>query len=215
MVYMPDEGSSPAVADGRVFVVTNTGIIIAFEADTGRPAWAYQYKSTNPAMLNKKRVLDALALIASPYQPNPVVVRDGRVICLPADSDKLLALRADTGKPLWSTDRRKLHNLTALGDSRLLLSGKGFAVIDASTGKEVWTSKEIDTILGRPAVTRDAILASGTGEIIQISLKDFSVTRLPVKHPDAILGNLICIDGKVLAANAAGVSAYFASPSER
>ncbi len=215
MVYMPDEGSAPAVAGGRVFVVTNKGVIVAFDADTGRPTWAYQYESNKELVLKREKTIGALAMLSSPHAPNPVVVTEGRVYCLPADCDKLLALRTDTGRLEWSIDRKKLGNLTALGNSRLLLSGKGLRIIDAATGKEVWTAKKVSGVHGRPAVTTDAILASGKGEIVRVSLKDFSVTRLPVKQPDAILGNLICVDGKLIAANAAGVSAYFPAVSTR
>ncbi len=208
--YRRERGSPPVVADGRVFATTNGGVMVAFEAETGRPTWAYQYDSTANRHWKGARPAEPPA-----YPPNPIVVTKGRIICLPADGKEVLALRADTGKLEWSIDRRGQRDLTAVNSLRLLLSGKGIRIIDAATGKEVWAGGKITGIHGRPAVTTDAILASGKGEIIRVSLKDFSVTRLPVKQPDAILGNLICANGKLIAANAAGVSAYFAPPSKR
>ena len=202
--YWQGRGSPPAVAAGKVFVVTNAGVISAFDAGTGWPLWAYQYESSV-----NRRGSRRTAVSSTSFPPNPVIVTQGRAICLPADSDKLLALRTDTGRLEWSADRRGLRDLTAINSSRLLLSGKKLRVIDAKIGKEVWVGKKITGIHGRPAVTTDAILASGKAEFIRVSLKDFSVTRLPVKQPSAILGNLICVNGKLLAANAAGVSAYF------
>ncbi len=202
--YWQGRDSPLAVAAGKVFVVTNVGVAAAFEADTGRPLWAYQYESSVTRLGSRRTTIPSTS-----FPPNPVIVTKGRVICLPPDSDKLLAFRTDTGKLDWSADRRGLRNLTAVDRSRLLLSGKGLRIINAATGKEVWTGKKVSGVHGRPAVTTDAILASGKGEIIRVSLKDFSVTRLPVKQPDAILGNLISVNGKLIAANAAGVSVYF------
>ncbi len=188
-----DRTSPPAVSDGRVFVVTNAGVIGAFEADTGRSLWAYQYES--------KPNLSA--------PPNPIVVTKGKAICLPADCDTVLALRTDTGRLDWSADRQGQRHLTAVDRSRLLLSSKSVVIISVADGKQIWTADRVSGVHGRPAVTRNAILASGRGEMIRISLPDFAVTRPPLAEPNAILGNLVCVDGKLLAANAAGVSAYF------
>ena len=201
----------PAVTGGKVFVVTNGGVIAAFEAETGRPLWAYQYDS----VVNRRWGRRNQPANSPAYPPNPVIVTKGRIICLPADSKQLLAFRADTGKLDWSADRQGQRDLTAVNSSRLLLSGGGIRIIDAATGKNVWTVRDVSGVHGRPAVTTDAILASGKGKIIRISLKDFSSTGLPVKHPDAILGNLVSAGGKLIAANAAGISAYFPAASTR
>ncbi len=185
--------SPPAVSGGKVFVVTNFGVVAAFDTDTGRSLWAYQYQRNSG--------------MSTP--PNPIVVTRGRAICLPADCGKLLAFRTDTGRLEWSADRRKQRDLTAVDGSRLLLSGEGMIVIDAANGQDVWKAEELSGVHGRPAVTTDAILASGRGEIIRVSLSDFNISRPPLVDPGSILGNLICVDGKMIAANAAGLSAYF------
>ncbi|MCK4623950.1 MAG: PQQ-binding-like beta-propeller repeat protein, partial [Phycisphaerae bacterium] len=189
-----DRTSPPAVSGGKVFVVTNAGVIAAFDTDTGRSLWAYQYQRN----------------LGLSVPPNPIVVTRGRAICLPADCGNLLALQTDTGRLDWSVDRRNQRDLTAVDGSRLLLSGDGMIVIDAVNGQDVWKAEELSGVHGRPAVTTDSILASGRGEIIRVSLADFSVSRPPLVDSGSILGNLICVDGKMIAANAAGLSAYFA-----
>ncbi|MDY7009954.1 MAG: PQQ-binding-like beta-propeller repeat protein [Planctomycetota bacterium] len=184
--------SPPAVADGRVFVVTNAGVVAAFQSDTGKPLWAYQYRSNSG--------------LSAP--PNPIIVTRGRAICLPADCEQALAFRTDTGQLDWSAERTAQRDMTAVDAARLLLSGEGLRIIDATNGLEIWKSEGISGIHGRPAVTPDTVLASGRGEVVRVSLPDFHITRLPLVEPDAILGNIIGIDGKLIAANAAGVSVY-------
>ncbi len=209
-----DRGSAPAVADGRVFVCTNAGVVAAFEAETGQALWAYQYESALNRPGRSSRSSRTTTQVKT-YPPNPVIVAHGRVICLPSDGEKALALRADSGEPAWGRglDRRKQRYLTAIDENRILLSGPALKVIDAGTGSEAWpggrSAKTSSEIRGRPAVTSEAVLASGEGEVVILWLKDYSVTTPPLATPNAILGNLVCVDGKLLAANAAGVSAYF------
>jgi outer membrane protein assembly factor BamB len=207
-----DQGSPPAVADGRVFAVTNAGVIAAFEADSGRALWAYQYESPTDSSGLVSRKPRQSGQVGSGFPPNPVVVAKGRVIVLPSDSRTLAAFRTDTGELLWSVDRREQLNLTALDESRLLLSEDGLLVVDAATGKDLWptpeTRERIATVVGRPAVTSDSVLASGRGELIRLSLNDYALERLNLVEPEGILGNLVSVAGKLVAANAAGVSAY-------
>ena len=65
------------------------------------------------------------------------------------------------------------------------------------------------------AVTEDSVLASARGELLRISLKDYAVSRIDLVEPNGILGNLVSVDGKLMAANAAGVAAYFPYESFR
>ncbi len=212
-----DRGSAPAVADGRVFVCTNAGVVAGFEADTGRGLWAYQYDSSlNQPARSGRRSYHPPQPGTPTYPPNPVVVTRGRAIFLPADSERVLALRADTGEPVWKQglDRGKQRHLTSVDEARVLLAGPGLRVVDVSSGRVVWSEgqagRKVGSIHGRPAVTRDAILASGRGQVVIVSLADYSVVpQQLVDEKTGLLGNLVCVDGKLLAANAAGVSAYF------
>lgn len=208
-----DRGSPPAVADGRVFAVTNAGVLAAFDARTGTALWAYQYPSSAAPVLYRQKYTRPGRGFAA-YPPNPIVVTKGKAISLPADCEQLLALRVDTGELAWSVSRDRQRHLAAIDDSRLLLSGGSLLILDAA-GKKIWQADNLKGVFGRAAVTRDAVLASGEGRIIRVSLSDFSVTRPPLVRTDGILGNLISVEGKLLAANAAGVSAYFAYADAR
>ncbi len=203
-------GSPPAVADGRVFATTNDGVVAAFEAEAGRALWAYQYGNVLSATRYRRPQNFIAGQIRTEHPPNPIIVTKGRAICLPADSGEVLALQVDSGQRIWSFGCPQRRHLAAVDDSRLLLSGRGVTIVDAVGGEELWqSSSHVKETFGRPAVMKDAILVSGEGEMIRISLADFSITRLPLVRVDGILGNLICVAGKLLAANAAGISAYF------
>jgi len=64
-------------------------------------------------------------------------------------------------------------------------------------------------IVGRPAVGAKTVVASGNGKLFRLDLKDLTVSTSDLISPDALLGNLVCTDGKLIAANAAGVCVYF------
>ena len=205
------QGSPPAVADGKVVVVTNAGVAAAFEAESGRALWAYHYENVSggPGPVAIRSSVGPAGQTPG-YPSNPVVVARGRVIFLAADSRQLTALRADTGEMLWSVDRADQEHLTALDESRMILSENKLLMVDSATGRTVWPEKEspLANVIGRPAVTSEAVLVSGRGELIRVSLPQYAVSRLPLADPEAMLGNLLSTHGKLLTASAAGVSCY-------
>ncbi|MCL2700906.1 MAG: PQQ-binding-like beta-propeller repeat protein [Phycisphaerae bacterium] len=200
----------PAVEDGRVYVATNGGVVAAVEADSGLPLWAYQYMPRGASAMYYRGGIQ----IGSTPGLNPIIVTGGRVLALPADSAQLLCLSAETGEPLWSPlMRRDLNDLSYIDDRRVLLSGGGLMIIDTTTGEEIWPADKAEVgnlgIVGRPAVSRTAILASGQDCLYRLTLSDYRLTQAEMKSPYGVLGNLVCVDGKLIAANAAGVCAYF------
>jgi len=207
--FSQESGSPPAVADGRVYACTNAGVLAAFDADSGRGLWAYQYDSSRNQMrlLNGRIVRSGQPTLT--YPPNPIVVTRGRVICLPSDGEQVLALRADSGELEWAAERAGQRHLTAISETHVLLSAPRLIVMNAVNGKAVWAPSQPEDIHGRPAVTPDAVLASGKGLVVRVSLPDFSMAQSPLGTADAVLGNLVCVQGKLLAANVAGMSAYF------
>jgi len=212
-VISAESGSLPAVANGRVYACTNAGVLAAFEADTGRALWAYQYdsdrnrpgRSGNVYIRNKP---------GDSYPANPVIVAKGRVICLPADAAEVLAVRADTGEKIWAVGRDGQKHLAAVGDARVVLSDPKLRLLRSADGRHEQRERlaGIDNVHGRCGVTTEAILASGMGRVWYVPLDGGQLLQLGLTDkPDnrGVLGNLVCADGKLVAANAAGVSAYF------
>ncbi len=203
-------GSPPAVADGRVYVTTNAGVVAAFDADTGQPAWGYEYRSElSPAGGTVRSLVARRKRKGTVLDPgNPLIVTGGRVICLPADSEKVLAFDADDGALLWAQDRRGQAHLNAIDSQRVLLSGEGLWVLRARNGKAASGWDDLD-VHARPAVTESRVLASGNGEIKTLDLKSYELSSMGLTEPDGLLGNLVSADGKLVVGSMLGVCTYF------
>jgi outer membrane protein assembly factor BamB len=199
--------SPPAVSDGRVFALPNIGVLVALDAEAGQPLWAYHYESVlNPS--GSTRGSSAYALDPGARSVNPVIVSGRRVVILPSDSDSVVAVRCDDGTQLWRAGRSGLSDLSAIDGDRFLLSGPGLAVLSAE-GKELHRAAPADAVIGRPAVTRSAALASGSGKIYRLDLKSYELTKTDLGDADGLLGNLVSTGDALIAANPAGLCAYF------
>ncbi|MBI5724138.1 MAG: PQQ-binding-like beta-propeller repeat protein [Planctomycetes bacterium] len=214
---LPDVGTPPAVANGRVIVTTNSGVVASVDAESGQSVWAYQYGtpgSFDPTM---------------GYQPpnpsgrytasNPIIITKGAVICLPADAKHVVALNFEDGRPFWPAaskiPRGNFTELAAIDSDRFLLSGgnmlSAYNVLDgeqlgywnAPKGTLQWP------VSGRPVVTPESVLVSGEGTVYRMNLRDYSVAAVGTIDPDSLLGNLAVVDGNLIAANPAGVCVYF------
>jgi outer membrane protein assembly factor BamB len=203
-------GSPPAVADGRVFVATNSGVVAAFEAESGQPLWAYQYDSranrgTNPAAMGYYNPYQQMV-----YPPaNPVIVVRGRVIALPADADQVFALDAGTGEPAWQVSRHNQQDLSAIDNGRILISGKGLYILDTADGRELFGGQEDRGVAGRPLVTQNVVLACGASRLLSVDLEAYGVSSKGLTTPYGILGNLDGAHGKLVAVNLLGMCSYF------
>ncbi|MCE5328114.1 MAG: PQQ-binding-like beta-propeller repeat protein [Planctomycetaceae bacterium] len=208
--------SAPAVYEGRVFVLTNAGAVAAFDAESGQAVWAYQYDSAvNTSGENAQRMLMTISALhggggtaQSPMPRNPLIVCQGRLMCLPADSDQAMAFSVGDGQLLWGRSREGLRDLSAVDPQRVLLSGPGLAVLDTRDGKILSQPLEAKDITGRPAVSARCALASTEGKVLRFSLDNYTVTNSDLVDSAGLLGNLVSVDGKLIAANAAGVCAY-------
>lgn len=196
----------PAVAEDRVFVTTNTGVTAAFDAQTGQPIWAYQYGA---ATANPRAVFHRIRMDASAGTTragvNPMIVNDGAVITMPVDAADVMAFAAADGTLLWRRARNRY--LSFVDEGRMCLAGQGVSVLRAGDGKELWQNGEIECF-ANPVATTDSLLLSGKGKLWRVSLKDYAVSSESLEG-DGLLGNLVSIDGKIIAANALGLCAYF------
>lgn len=175
--------SIPVVADGCVYVGTNTGWVIALNADTGAVVWAES--------------LEASPLVAGLSGGIfSVAVAEGRVYANVSamGSPYVAALDQDTGDVLWATvvdedPTAYTNSSVALIEDMVFIgiSGPedgpedrrhpgGFALVDAETGdliKRVWTVSEAEdargikgaSLWGTPAYDPETgYLYDGTGQ---------------------------------------------------
>jgi outer membrane protein assembly factor BamB len=203
-----DDCSPPAVSEGKVFVLPNLGVLVALEAETGKPLWAHHYDSwvNSPLATGSYRRRSAGGYPSASV--NPVILTGRRVISLPSDSDSVIAVGCDNGRLLWRVSRSGCSDLSALGAQRVLLSGPSLVVLSAE-GKRLSSPADADGIVGRPAVTRSAVLASGQGRLYRLDLKTYKLTKIELVDADGLLGNLLSTGQVLIAANPAGLCAYF------
>lgn len=202
----------PAAGEGVVFAATQQGVLAAFDAYTGQPIWAYQYPSTAsggvPPYLVRPVLRGGRGEIRLPPAPtaSPILVSRGRVIFAPADGQEVLAFSAWDGEVLWRCPRGGYSWLVALDDDRLVLAGKGLAILDVRNGKMI---RQIGGVqcLAAPVAVEGGLLVSGRGRLWRVEGKNYAVSSEPLLA-DGLLGNLVSRDDGLLAANAMGLCLY-------
>jgi outer membrane protein assembly factor BamB len=170
--HLVAEGRSPvfdmsiSLASGTVYVNTNLGMIAALRLADGEPLWQYTYVRSLAANASAAEG----GLPTSGQHPRPCVVAGSRVIAAPADSDRLVALDAASGEPLWTAElsAAEVRLLAASGD-RVILSGQRLWAINAATGKlDPHWGEELSGGAGQGAVAGELILWPTTGEILLV-----------------------------------------------
>ena len=208
--YLLERGSGPAVADGQVYAVTNAGVVSAFDAESGQTLWAHQYPGD--AKYSHSYSSSSSKPVFNP--PNPIIISRGQVVCLPADSSKLMALSVDDGSLSWETDRKGQRHLSAVDESRVMLSAPGqmiVAVAKRAARRVLHPAGAVDDkgIVGRPAVTPTEAVSSGEARLVRLNLADYHTEVADLGHAGGLLGNLVSAEGKLIAANTVGLCAYF------
>jgi outer membrane protein assembly factor BamB len=193
-------GTAPSLFAGRVVVCTNTGVIGAFDAHNGRPIWLRQYETPMIGRGGRRKLKHR--------RVNPVVLAGEVVVTLPYDSDRVLACDFNSGKLLWTARRRGAHRLTGLRTERVLLTGDdGWRLLRASDGK-VLASNDSTPVHGKPAVTKEAAwMSAKDGRVLRLDIDSGEVSSVG-RIDRGLLGNLLVVDGRLIAANAAGVCVY-------
>ncbi len=142
---MPSRGLLPeythnllTLSDGTIYFNTNLGAVAALRADDGRILWVSLYPRALTGDLNKP----------APHwrrELNPCVLDRGTLLVAPADSPRLFAFDAFTGRQLWQTGTEMedvVHLLGTSGDWLLAGGGRLYWISlreeDAGRVKHVW-----------------------------------------------------------------------------
>lgn len=132
-------GASPIVADGRLYLSTQDGRILALEAGTGRLVW--EYRATGP--------VDATPAVA------------GDLVYVGLRDSRLLALDAATGALRWEfdTDNPIFAGVQVVGGELYLGSTDGkLYSLDARTGRRRWAYQVGGWTTSPPAVVGDVVV---------------------------------------------------------
>ncbi len=189
----------PAVAGGRVFVITVENALYALDETDGRDVWP-----PHRAMSETARLLGSAA---------PAVAGD--VVVAPFTSGDLVALRVDNGRVLWSdslASSRRLDEVTSIAQIRglpLIDRGRVFAAsqaglfvaIDLRTGQRMW-DRDIGSLSTPWLAGRYVFLISSTGDLVCLSADNgrvYWVTPLPRFKDEKKKSGTILWAGPVLA----------------
>lgn len=203
-----------AVAGGHVLFASHTGLTVALDAGTGKPAWAFR----NPP--------PARPWPAAHADLCPPLAAGDTVFVAPADGDGVYALAADTGRPRWSAAGIQVEHLLGVSRGKLVATVsapvKGVRGFDVATGDTRepagWVQHDSTDVgsYGRGLVGDDLIVwptATTLGGSLQfLNPADGTVARLPVAGPH---GNLAYADGVVLVATPTHLCGYvFDGPAD-
>jgi outer membrane protein assembly factor BamB len=173
--------SSPVVAGGRVFVGTQGGFLVAYDADDGEEVWradlgGYVVRST--AVVHAGVVYAASGYAVTALDAATGAVRwqapvrfvgsaspnlaEGLLLA-PTQEGNLYAFDPATGKEVW---RHRVEGLVfgsvAVDDGRVYAGNEAGLVwaLDAATGRETWRASVAGAVLGSPAAADGVLLVS-------------------------------------------------------
>lgn len=122
------------VAAGRLYVQTNLGTVLCFNATDGRPIWSAWYDS-RPAKEG------SAANAPDRNLPAACVFAGGVLITAPADSDSIFAHDAASGLLLWqNVVRGGGREVLGAHDGVLVVSGERLTGLDLFSGQALWTT---------------------------------------------------------------------------
>src|SRR5580700_6244615 len=137
-----NQEATPLVFDGTIYGITNWSVVFAVDARTGKERWRWDPQVNQSAVRGK---------ICCGVVNRGVAIYQGKIIA-PVIDGRLVALDAETGRPVWESRvgyTQDNYTLTmapriakgkviiGLAGSELLVRGQ-FAAFDAETGKLAW-----------------------------------------------------------------------------
>jgi outer membrane protein assembly factor BamB len=179
--------SSPAVADGMIYIGSADGFLYAVYAQTGQPAWRFQ---TGDRVRSSPAVAYGMVYVGSwdgliyavdaqsgqekwrfdvstqyrHVQPSPTIV-DG-VVYIGARNSPVCALDAQTGEQIWAF--KYLHewveSSAAVVDAEVYVGSSADSrlyVLDSATGELAWDFNTVGYAFCSPAVS-DGVVYMGT-----------------------------------------------------
>jgi outer membrane protein assembly factor BamB len=219
--------SSPAVADGIVYVGSNDGYLYALDGATGQPVWAQRlterlFSVSTPAVVEDTvyvvggPTVDALdrstghpiwaASCGSSFPSVVGPVVDGGVVYVGGDdffnNDILCAFDAGTGEALWTTVLGTYSPGVAV-DAEMLYAVTQDTVfaLDKDTGVEIWKQDlGLFSTEGAPSVANGVLYIPGFRDITALETRTGSVLSTMDFNAQHEPATPVIADGRVFAA---------------
>ncbi|HUU84485.1 MAG TPA: PQQ-binding-like beta-propeller repeat protein [Phycisphaerae bacterium] len=199
----------PSLVDDTVYLCTNLGTIAAVDRHSGRVRWLRLYPRIGEAQWRREG--RASSHETSPWQLNPLICVDDRLVALPTDAATLLVLDRASGDIERSIPLDKLHNAqTILGVDGSIVYGVGDQVFsyDLEAGRFVWESRLPDDadLLGRGIWTAEQVLIPTRTALCAYSRSDGQLTQQPWEATEG--GNILAVPGQLIVAGNDCVTAF-------
>ena len=186
-----------------------TGGAAAVDVETGRWLW---FRDTTKGP--EAPVVDARGVTRKPRLHNTVqpFLCGEVLVCLPADRDEVLGLKARTGELVWKKPRHGAQWMVGLDGDRVLLAAPGLAVVSATDGAVLWESPKDCWVYGEPAVKGGVAVAAGAGRLWTLDLASYDLRSVPLpKGAEAVSGHVALGPGAIITANPLAVAGYRAA----
>jgi outer membrane protein assembly factor BamB len=181
-------------------------VVVALDAISGRPAWAYRYPQRESDSHPGVRDLA------------PAVYADGRLYVAPADSDRIICLSSTHGRPLWESRPVEVGHLLGIAGDRLIFTSagrpRGIRAVAASTGDDLRSWCQPDTGADLPSAGR-GVLAGGLvfwptqRGLVLLDREDGQPADIdPTRLRHIRTGNLAVGDGCLAVADGAELTVY-------
>ncbi len=205
----PATRTLPALDGDTIYVCTNLGSVAAVSVHSGDVRWLRLYERFRP---DTAQALGRAARELDPWQFNPLIAAQGRVVCMPTDSARLLVLSTKDGALLWSIPTEELHELeTLLGLRGDLLCGVGREVFchDLTTAVTRWTAAlpAGGPVFGRGLWADHELLIPRRQGLSRFRVTDGTRTDAPW-DAQGEGGNLLALPDQLIAAGGGRIAAY-------
>ena len=222
-----------AVADDRLYVLTNEGAMACLDANDGKTLWLDIYPRTE-AFRGHMRSFIQGEQSTRPFAINPPIVSRGLVYVMPSDGPFILVYDANSGDTIAQLPRKlddkyePADMLLAEVNDRLVLGNRGtiFSVpwrtfdthkslLDNGGMYRSFTasdSNEADAIRGRPFVSEKYVLIPTADKLYRMTLNQFKFESVyPAEgkwDDDESPGNVLATPDNLIIAGPTRVTAY-------
>lgn len=205
----PATRTIPAMHGDVLYVCTNLGSVAAVSAHTGDVRWLRLYDRVG---FEAGQASGRMARDFNPWQFNPVIWDNGRLICLPTDSTNVLVLSAQSGEITRSIPHSQLSDMEALlgvrGDD-LCGVGKEVLCYDLAAQSKRWSASlpEGSRLFGRGVWADDELLIPRREGISRFRVADGRRVDAPW-DAEGEGGNLLAAPDHLLAASGGRIAVY-------
>jgi outer membrane protein assembly factor BamB len=117
------------LAENSLYYSTNLGALAALDPRDGELRWVVTYPRRDDEQLASR-----------PFRGlTPCVFHEGTLFAAPGDTNRLMALDAETGMQKWSHEfRRQVRQVLGVGQGNVIASGDQLWALDVETGRVAW-----------------------------------------------------------------------------